>query len=100
MYVYILWVADPHGGQSRVMSGVSQCCILGFNLMLGVLASMYAIPRGWTLCRSWISRTIFMRVCTYGRMRGCVGLVAGTSGKLAISMPFPPRKLVRILFVL
>jgi len=60
----ILWVAEPHGGLSKVMFGDSQCCILGCYLALGVMASMYVIPRGWTLCRKWIRRTIFIRVCS------------------------------------
>ena len=41
-----LWAADPHGGASRVMFGVSHGCIWGCSLELGVLASIYAIPEG------------------------------------------------------
>ena len=79
-----------------MMFGGSHSCMRGRNLALGVLASIYAIPVGWTLRRKWISLTMWWRVCSWWWRMGCVPLVLGMSGRLAITMSIPMGKLVTI----
>jgi hypothetical protein len=67
MYV-CLCVAGPHGRPSKVMLGVSQTCMRGCNLAFGVLASIYATPVGWTLCRNWMSLTVCLRFARGGEL--------------------------------
>jgi len=46
LHVCVLqWNAEPHGGASKVIFGVSHCCTLGCNLALGVLANMHAFSK-------------------------------------------------------
>jgi len=59
-----LLAAEPHEGAYNVMIGPRRCCMRGCSLTLGVLANMYAIPIGMTLCRNLISLTMFRRFCS------------------------------------
>jgi len=91
-----LCVAESHGGPSKVMIGVSQSCMRRCSVAFGVLASIYAIPVGWTLCRNWISLLMCLRVCSWWWIIGCVDLDLGMFGRLAITMSIPSGKLFRI----